>query len=438
MSKSSLRRHSVTLFVAFAAVCIFPTAGFAQTKQGTGFTVSPAQLNMTVGQAKPQQTASVQITNQYATPLTLLAELHGIDESSARLIPTGNVDSTFAQSIALSATQITVAPHGTAQLGVTVTNTSALQPGGHYATIVLTQAADASAIPAFRPAVAVALFVIKSDGVRTNLQLTGIHASHTLFTLPSSVTLDFNNAGNTHVVPRASAGVYDTSLEALYSKAVFNSNSVPLFPNNHVSYTERMTSYGRVLLPKRLQLRVTYRIDGSDIQLVQVKNFWYVPIIDAITLIGLGLLLFWQRIRVRKIARWLWRVAKAFGRLLRKPFRMVSARSATKRATQERRKKQLGTTAVRTHQDATRKAIRRKASNTFGNALVQKEEPTPKRIAVLEKPNDMKVKPKSAKTSIKAKASAKPAPKKATKSTKTTKKNTSKTAKKPTARTKSK
>jgi hypothetical protein len=94
------------------------------------------------------------------------------------------------------------------------------------------------------------------------------------------------------VVPRASTGLYDREGE-LVAQAVINSESRLLLPGRSGNFHSQMRLVTHPLLPKHLTMLTTYRIDGTDVQLVQKQSFWYVPIIDVIA-VTLLLIVVWR------------------------------------------------------------------------------------------------------------------------------------------------
>lgn len=310
-----------------------------------GLTVSPAQLSFRIKPGAPSQTETVTITNTYGTNIHLSAELRGIDETGVRLVPSDYIDESLADAIKLSATDITVLAKHSYQLTVTVTNTSNLADGGHYASLILTQHAT-TANSSFQPAVALSLFIIKDQNIRTNLQLSGFEIDHSLIAFPSRAILNFKNLGNTHVIPRASVSIYDG--ESLVGKGIANTTSQVLLPNQQAAFSVEIESYHKLLLPRKLRASIVYRIEGMDVQLIKEQTFWYVPLIDVLALCLLVALGWVSRRAIGKIFR------KMFGH--KKDKRQRSVRATTKRI--------LGRTVIRTHQVTSKVTERSRAITT--------------------------------------------------------------------------
>lgn len=267
------------------AVGGFQRVSAAEAKQQSGFNVSPAQLSFVVGPGEPIGTRTVTITNAYATTLNLTAELQAIDELGARLIPSGPIDDQLQKAIKISATDIVVPANGNYKLEVTVDGMW-LGDGGHYVSLLLAQRATATASSGFRSAVAVNLFIVKNERIRTDLRLQNVSFDRPFLSLPKAVSVTLRNEGNTHVVPRASVIVYDG--QDVVSKAVVNTSSAPLLPGHEETFIVKLDTYKRFWLPRRLIAQTMYRIDGSDIQLMKEQTVWHIPFVDLIGLVALG------------------------------------------------------------------------------------------------------------------------------------------------------
>ncbi|MFZ1484315.1 MAG: hypothetical protein WAS36_04880, partial [Candidatus Saccharimonadales bacterium] len=261
--KISNIRVLVLTFLLGISTLLIPVSAYAASAQDAGISVAPAQLEFNLDSNISTQTKTIEISNSYDVSQRLSAEFQAIDESGARLVPNGPLESSFAKTLKLSATDILVPAKGKYTLQIAV-DASSLKGGGHYASLVLTQRSNSVLPQGFRSAIAINLFVIKDENIRTNLTLVSSTFGNTPFSMPSTATLTFKNLGNTHVVPRASVSVYDK--DELVSKAVVNQTSVPLFPDQQASFTGKFDTYKSTLIPKKLRSIVVYRIDGSDIQ----------------------------------------------------------------------------------------------------------------------------------------------------------------------------
>ncbi len=411
----SKRWYVCTVVIAVLLFCLAAMVPrVTAEEQPAGFTVSPAQLSLTVSPEVSSQSATVTIENSYDAELRLVAELRAIDESGIRLIPAGPVDEALAAVLKLSATDITVPARGSYQLQVRITDGGQLTDGGHYASLVLSQRPTTGVASTFRPAVAVNVFIIKNQNIRTNLQLTGLKANRTIFSLPSSASATFKNLGNTHVVPRGSISLYDG--QTLVGKAVINTDSQFLLPSRQAEFTASFEAYGRLLLPRKLRMQTMYRIDTADVQLVREQTFWYVPVIDVIAVIGIALVIWWRRRQIGHLLRKMKLTRAKTGRQKRS---VAGAKSSKSRM--------IGRTAIRTHRTATLQAVRVKASEVLGPSAVPqtKRIPVQRPIVITVADDTTTTPPSPARSATSAKATKTP------KTAKAPSKQPKKTAKKP-------
>ncbi|MBL8121466.1 hypothetical protein JNM87_01820 [Candidatus Saccharibacteria bacterium] len=330
-----------TLLVLGAIIAqplVMPTAVQAAPNQSTGITVSPALVTLTVTKDSPESQATVSIANAYDTDIRLSAELRSIDEMGARLIPSGRISSDLEKTLRVSADELTVPAKGVSTLDLIGQNSAVLSPGGHYATLVLTELSSSQNGSVFHGAIAVNVFFIQADGVKRDIRLTSIQAREHVFSLPSSITLAFRNGGNMHIVPRASVSYYDG--DTLLARAVINENSAMLFPDREKAFSAPVTYLERSVLPRHITRQIMYRIDGTDVQLIQKKSFWYVPIADMLVLFLVILLSWWQR---RRLGRW---IIRPVFRAIRWLARTMPLPQISGRIIQSKRTKQQDETSV--------------------------------------------------------------------------------------------
>ena len=423
MTRSS-RNVFITIVIVFQIICIFGPARYAGAEQSFGLTVSPAELSLSVSPTSPTQETTLTIANSYAVDVSLKAELQSIDESGVRLLPNGQVDSAIADALRLSATDITIPAKSTYTLKVYATSTEELSDGGHYASLVLTQRSGTTE-SAVQPAVAVGIFLTKDQNIRRNLQLTNVKIDKTLFTLPKTVRLTFNNLGNTHVIPRASVGIYDG--DELIAKGIVNNDSKRLLPGQHSNFSSSIDWYRRPLSPRKLLVKITYRIDGLDVQLVKTQTSWYVPPIDALALIFLIVILWICRSLPKRLV--------LFFRKKRRLQLHKTAGVKDKIIPRGTTKRILGRTVIRTHQAAMRVSerlnVQEIAPSQHKQIPITVVETVSSKPAELEKikPQKIKVVDGNAKSSVSAKKKSTKAPKKTATKHKQKPKNSTKTAK---------
>jgi hypothetical protein len=109
-------------------------------------------------------------------------------------------------------------------------------------------------------------------------------ASHSLFRLPSSVSLKFQNTGNTHVVPRGLVTITNPSGQ-LVSKGIVNQDSNIQLPQTSRIFDVTMQSISHSSSAGHYKLTVNYRFDGYANFRTYQTNFLLVPVTDLAALI---------------------------------------------------------------------------------------------------------------------------------------------------------
>jgi hypothetical protein len=187
-----------------------------------------------------------------------------------------------------------------------------MSPGGHYGALML-ELYDAKSIPsnknkiALDPIASSLLFVTKVGGDTHKLSLADVGIDHSIFKLPSSVTLRFKNDGNTHLIPRGIVTVTDSGGK-LISKGVINENSSIILPEMYRKLSVPLNKINSANHTGKYTVKVDFRFDGYDkYRSFQSSMFLLTPsviIISAIALTAVALcayLLFKSRIARRYV-----------------------------------------------------------------------------------------------------------------------------------------
>lgn len=244
--------------------------------QGNLITVSPALVDLELGPADQEKTTSFNITNTYNVPVEMSVEVKGIDQVSGRIIPSDNVDQSLLDALHISDTLVTIPENSSIVITATLTNTDNLSPGGHYATIVFTQRTAGNEEVSINQAISVGLFAVKRGGQLREIELTSSKLTNLPFQIPSSATIQINNIGNVHVIPRASTLVYSAGDE-LIAKAVFNQDSRRILPQREYIDTAKITQSAKIWYPQRLKVVTTYRADGIEEAKTTTQYITYIP-----------------------------------------------------------------------------------------------------------------------------------------------------------------
>lgn len=284
----------LTLLLAiFIPVVVLASAAKAQTPNT--ISINPALLNLELLQGEAQISSQISITNNYSSSINLGIEVKGIDQISGQLVPTETVEQNIKDSLVISDSNLLIQSGQTSTLTITVTNSDRLAPGGHYATLLLTERSLDGPDNGLKGAASVGIFIVKRGGSTEILNFKSIKANGSFIRMPSTITAEIENNGNTHTVPRGVASVSDGDKTIL--KGVLNDNALPLLPGKQLSFTTPLqTITNKPWLPVRLSINLEYRADGSSEIYRQSISRWYFPpfsiiVSGLLTLLSLGIIL---------------------------------------------------------------------------------------------------------------------------------------------------
>lgn len=261
--------------VALGVLLLTPALTFGQQLK-TGITVTPGVINAKVSQQAPTSQTVLTIRNNYDTPVSLTAQLRDIDQSTTQLLPGGELDSALAQVFSLSETQFTITPRSDYKLTLQANYLEQLTPGGHYATLVLTQNGSTGANLSVQSAVSIVVFLTNTDGVKESLAIDEFSAPSSVFKVAGSAKIALKNDGNVHTVPRGFVRVQKLDGTVL-SEGVLNVGSQLVLPGNTYSADLRLKAIAATWYPQRVTTQLQYRPDGSSQATVAVNASWYVP-----------------------------------------------------------------------------------------------------------------------------------------------------------------
>lgn len=296
-------RKLLFFVVVIAGTLQLATQTHAQ--QQNAITVTPAFASVELQTGTTEAETVIDVTNGFASTITLDVALKGIDQISGQLLPTETVDPQLAQAARFSAQELVLSAGETKKLSLFVTNIEGLEPGGHYATIVLTERVNAAATGSLRSAISISAFVVKRGGEKEELNFTGLSADGSLFSLPKRAVVGLGNTGNVHTVAR---GVVSVSKDTdTLRKGVLNESALPLLPGKEAVFTVPLLSLKSApLMPARISINVEYRPDQSSAVVRQTISRWYVPaplVIAAgstVVLVAAGMVFLKKRGRARR------------------------------------------------------------------------------------------------------------------------------------------
>lgn len=257
-------------------------AGSVQAATG-GIGLTPAIQELTLQGEEDSVQFEVSLSNSTEAPVELelsVLDFGALDESGgiAFLGLTGQEAASrgLRQWMTPAVDRIGLAPGETAEVPVTIRNDASLSPGGHYGAVIVSAAsgqpgADSVAVV---PAASTLVLLKKTGGEQYQLELESLKANNSLINLPKSVGLRFANKGNVHVVPRGTAelkGPFGGSI----ARGTINESSAFVLPDSNRDMNVSLNNYRQPWLPGRYTLTTTWRHDGTEEVVTEVRHFWY-------------------------------------------------------------------------------------------------------------------------------------------------------------------
>lgn len=257
----------------------------ATPRKTGGVTISPAFQDIVLAPNMAAQAYEFVVTNNTSEPYEFsisAVDFGSLDESggvlfsgqSQRLL---NYKYGLSQWVTLERDRIVVEPKSSAKVPITIENKESLAPGGHYGAILIspTRSGERPTKVEINQVLSSLLFVKKQGGETYRLGLIDYETRTQSLSLPRSVELRFQNAGNVHVVPRGTVSVYDPTGK-LVKRGVVNANSAIVLPEAFRKLDVPLESMGRAWLPGTYRLSIAYRFDGREAEEFREMTFFYV------------------------------------------------------------------------------------------------------------------------------------------------------------------
>jgi hypothetical protein len=288
----------------------------AASQEPAGIGISPVYQNVSIGLDQPQARYVITLANKTGVDQAFklsIVDFGSLNESGGVAF-LGTSSSNFAQKYGLSSWMrldqeaVTVPDGGRAQIGVTVTNSPSLRPGGHYGAVLAT-ALTAPNGPPVQSRVGVLevlsslLLLLKDGGAPPDLRMVSQIVNQDGLRLPTQVEDRFQNAGTVHVVPRGVLEVRDL-FGRLVERGALNEDSGAILPQSYRRYNTPLARIATAWLPGRYEVKTTYRYDGSAVTKTFSSAFWYFGSVyawaaSAIVLLAVAGLVWWLRRKQR-------------------------------------------------------------------------------------------------------------------------------------------
>ena len=282
-------------FLGFLVVFLSLLFGFfkpynfvlAQVEQN-GLSASPMFQEVTLEEGEREKSFSVELKNGTAVPVTLrlsLLDFGTLDESGgvAFLGAASNLEKKYALAAWMRPEKdvMTLSPGETQSVRVTIENRETLSPGGHYGAVVFKAGEDAGSdsgenVISVSQLFSVLVFAKKIGGEIYDLKLKTEEYPKSYFTLPETIRLRFQNAGNVHLVPRGIVTLSDP-LGRIVRKGIINEESAIILPETLRVYPSSFKAVETVFMPGRYTLAIQYRHDGEEAFTEVKRSFVFVP-----------------------------------------------------------------------------------------------------------------------------------------------------------------
>ena len=260
--------------VIFVLLSIFsPVFVLAETKD---FSLSPLFHEVTLEASDAEKKVEVEISNRTdrdAEFVLSAVDFGTLDESGGVAFLGGGGDFERRYGLAswmrLPTERMILPAGGTEVIPIVIENKESLSPGGHYAAVAFQMegafgdTSDVSRV-SVRSSFASLFFVKKSGGEVMKLEYRGIsHLDRDMLGVPEKLFLRFQNAGNTHLVPRGIVTVRDM-WGRIVRHGTVNEDSGRILPESFRIYTVPLKNMAPAFLPGAYVISVEYRYDGSD------------------------------------------------------------------------------------------------------------------------------------------------------------------------------
>jgi hypothetical protein len=294
----TVRSLKLVLFAALGSVVFFlyrPLA-LAASSAPAGIVVSPAFQQSSIPAGADKQPVYFTVTNNKPSVQKFklsVADFNTLGETGGLFFVGANPTELqkkygLATWLELPTSSLVLQPKQTVKVSADILNLGTLSPGGHYGALMVspddgTSGATTNNV-SVHPIASSLLFVTKLGGDTHKLGLSGVDVKHTLFSLPSSVTLRFHNDGNTHVTPRGTVTL-STPQGRVIGRGIINEDSNIVLPETYRQLSVPLKKVASAYATGRYVLNVSFRFDGINQYRQYQTSFLYFPVLALIILV---------------------------------------------------------------------------------------------------------------------------------------------------------
>jgi hypothetical protein len=282
-----MNKKLIYLSILAIGALFFSKNALAEADQiSKGFSVSPffQELSVQEKDDKIPFTIEIKNNNELVTVFRIsVLDFGALDESGgvAFLGSSDNLKYGLASWIILENDTVVIAPGETQTVKGSIENRDSLSPGGHYAAVYFKMEENENSVKdnknvALDTSFASLLFVRKIGGEIYGLNLNNVDFPFSIFKLPASVGLRFQNPGNVHVLPRGTIELTDPFGRKI-QRGIINEQSAIILPETFRVFKTEMLKLTTAFVPGEYKLDVFYRFDGKTDFTRKNQSFFFVP-----------------------------------------------------------------------------------------------------------------------------------------------------------------
>ena len=303
-------KNKFLLFIFLVVGILFLRNNYALAQNDAhGFSITPFFQEINISKDQNEVPFSIEVRNNTDTAIVLrvsVLDFGTLDESGgvAFLGQSDNLKYGLASWISLQNDTLVINPGETQNLKGNIENKDSLSPGGHYGAIYFKtedneKITDEKQNIAFDSSFASLLFVRKIGGEIFELNLNSKEYDSSVFNMPNSVKLRFQNSGNVHIAPRGIVEIADP-FGRIVQKGIINEQSGIVLPETFRLFTIKMMDLTEAFVPGRYKLSIEYRYDGKDDFTKDISSFFFVPpifILSILVLTAIGIAAYFRKKR---------------------------------------------------------------------------------------------------------------------------------------------
>ena len=181
----------------------------------------------------------------------------------------------LASWMSVSSDQIVVPAKSKTKFKVLISNKESLSPGGHYAGVILESNQQNEKDLGFKQVFSSLILLKKRGGEIVCWKLKDLNFKNNYWEIPSEVSINFQNSGNVHVVPRGKIEIYD-NLGRTVASGLINRESGFVLPETIKTVKTEIVRNKKIVMIGKMKMVINYRIEDEESWQKIEKNWWYV------------------------------------------------------------------------------------------------------------------------------------------------------------------